>query len=74
MNPPAASLDAHRHGAPVAERCTENNARGVPWSRFRRPTRPFTATKGHGNPFRLGGNNGGKDTVNEYANHLYYMS
>ena len=26
MNPPAARLDAHRHGAPVAERCTENNA------------------------------------------------
>ena len=30
MNPPAARLDAHRHGAPVAERCTENNAEASP--------------------------------------------
>ena len=38
------------------------------------PTRPFTATRGHGTPFRIGGNNGGKGTVTEYVTNLQYMS
>ena len=31
---------------------------------------PITATKGHGNPFRPGGHNGGTSTVDEYVTRL----